>query len=110
MPGNISSLSLFRISLGCLHGMHQIDRDKIPDGVHFKFTKEDEQWLTKWMKENLLSLNPPLNLENTSADMAEFRLKLSVLRHAFAALRYRRSGINPFSYLGRVYYLLAGNN
>jgi len=96
--GNNSSLSSFRISLGCLHGMHQIDRDKIPDGVHFKFSKDDEQWLTNWMKENLLfyyaespyydrvtklhllSLNPPLNLENTSADMAEFRAKLSTLR------------------------------
>jgi hypothetical protein len=35
--GNNSSLSSLRISLGCLHGMHQIDRDKIPDGVNFKF-------------------------------------------------------------------------
>lgn len=96
--GNNSSLSSLRISLGCLHGMHQIDRDKIPDGVHFKFSSWDEKWLTKWMKENLLvyytespyydritklnllSLNPPLNLGNTSADMAVFRTKLSVLR------------------------------
>ena len=93
-----SALSSLRISLGCLHGMLQIPRDKTPDGVHFKFSSRDEKWLTKWMKENLLvyytespyydritklnllSLNPPLNLENTSADIAEFRTKLSVLR------------------------------
>ena len=93
-----SALSSLRISLGCLHGMHQIPRDKTPGGVHFKFSSWDEKWLTKWMKENLLvyytespyydritklnllTLNPPLNLENTSADTEEFRTKLSVLR------------------------------
>ena len=28
----------------------------------------------------LITLNPPLNLENTSADTEEFRTKLSILR------------------------------
>ena len=93
-----SSRSSFRISIGCLLDMEQIPRDKAPDGVHFRFAKEDEQWLTQWMKENLLvyykatpyhaqltrlmisAFNPPLNLDNTSPDRQEFRKELTELR------------------------------
>lgn len=94
-----SSRSSLRISFGCLLDMAQIPRDKTPDGVHFRFSKEDEQWLTQWMKENLLvyykatpyhapltkllmsALNPPLNLENTSPDWQEFKKELIELRN-----------------------------
>ena len=94
-----SSRSSFRISIGCLLDMEQIPRDKMPDGVHFRFAKEDEQWLTQWMKENLLvyykatpyhaqltrlmlsAFNPPLNLDNTSPDRQEFRKELTDLRN-----------------------------
>lgn len=93
-----SSRSSFRISIGCLLDMELIPRDKMPDGVHFRFAKEDEQWLTQWMKENLLvyykatpyhaqltrlmisAFNPPLNLDNTSPDRQEFRKELTELR------------------------------
>lgn len=89
-----SSRSSLRISFGCLLDMEQIPRDKTPDGVHFRFSKEDEQWLTQWIKENLLvyykatpyhtpmtkllmsALNPPLNLENTSPYWQEFKKEL----------------------------------
>ena len=94
-----SSRSSLRISFGCLLDMVQIPRDKTPDGVHFRFAKEDEQWLTQWMKDNLLvyykatpyngqltkmlmtALNPPLNLENTSSDRQQFRKELIELRN-----------------------------
>ena len=93
-----SSRSSFRISIGSLLEMVQIPRDKNPDGVHFRFSKEDEQWLTQWMKENLIvyykatpfhgqitkmlmsTYNPPLNLENTSSDRQQFRKELIELR------------------------------
>ena len=93
-----SSRSSLRISLGCLLEMVQIPRGKTPDGVHFRFSKDDEQWLTQWMKENLLvyyqvtpfhgqltqllmsAYNPPLNLENTSSDRQQFRKELIELR------------------------------
>lgn len=94
-----SSRSSLRISIGCLLDMKQIPRDKTPDGVHFRFAKEDEQWLSQWMKENLLvyykatpyhaqmtrlmisAFNPPLNLDNTSPDRQEFRKELMELRN-----------------------------
>lgn len=94
-----SSRSSFRISIGCLLDMEQIPRDKTPGGVHFRFAKEDEQWLSQWMKENLLvyykatpyhtrltrlmmsAFNPPLNLDNTSPDRQEFRTELIELRN-----------------------------
>ena len=94
-----SSRSSFRISIGCLLDMEQIPRDKTPDGVHFRFAKEDEQWLSQWMKENLLvyykatpyhtqltrlmmsAFNPPLNLDNTSPDRQVFRTELIELRN-----------------------------
>lgn len=94
-----SSRSSLRTSIGCLLDMDQIPRDKTPDGVHFRFAKEDEQWLSQWMKENLLvyykatpyhaqmtrlmisAFNPPLNLDNTSPDRQEFRKELKELRN-----------------------------
>ena len=93
-----SSRSSLRISFGCLLDKSQIPRGTDSDGVHFRFSKEDEQELTQWMKENLIvyyketpyhaqltkllisALNPPLNLENVSPDRQEFRKELLELR------------------------------
>lgn len=94
-----SSFSTFRISLGCLLGFKLIHRDKVPDGKHFRFSKEDETALSQWIRDNLIfyyktspdyeqletllinSLNPPMNLDgNESPVNAGFRSMLKDLR------------------------------
>ena len=96
--GNDASRSTLRKSIGSLFGYDLILR-KENDKRHKKFKPNDEEKLTKWMKNNLLlafvenadpesmedkliaELNPPLNLEkNHNKVNAEFRALLSKLR------------------------------
>ena len=96
--GNDASHSTLRKSIGSLFGYDLILR-KENDKRHKKFKPNDEEKLTKWMKNNLLlafvenadpesmedkliaELNPPLNLEkNTNMVNKEFRALLSKLR------------------------------
>lgn len=96
--GNDASRSTLRKSIGSLFGYDLIQR-KENDKRHKKFKPNDEEKLTKWMKNNLLlafvenadpesmedkliaELNPPLNLDkNDNTVNAEFRALLSKLR------------------------------
>lgn len=96
--GNDASRSTLRKSIGSLFGYDLILR-KENDKRHKKFKPNDEEKLTKWMKNNLLlafvenadpesmedkliaELNPPLNLDkNDNTVNAEFRALLSKLR------------------------------
>ena len=96
--GNDASRSTLRKSIGSLFGYDLIPR-KENDKRHKKFKPNDEEKLTKWMKNNLLlafvenadpesmedkliaELNPPLNLDkNDNTVNAEFRALLSKLR------------------------------
>lgn len=96
--GNDASRSTLRKSIGSLFGYDLILR-KENDKRHKKFKPDDEEKLTKWMKNNLLlafvenadpesmedkliaELNPPLNLDkNDNTVNAEFRALLSKLR------------------------------
>lgn len=96
--GNNASRSTLRKSIGSLFGYDLIPR-KEGDLKHKKFKPNDEEKLTKWMKNNLLlafvenadpesmedkliaELNPPLNLDkNDNTVNAEFRALLSKLR------------------------------
>ena len=96
--GNDASHSTLRKSIGSLFGYDLILR-KENDKRHKKFKPNDEEKLTKWMKNNLLlafvenadpesmedkliaELNPPLNLnKNDNTVNAEFRALLSKLR------------------------------
>lgn len=88
-----SSKSLFRQNIGAL-----LSLDPIKEGDGIRFSAEDERWLSKWMKENLLvyyqvnlrheqvtqllldELDPMLNLEHESAAWADFRKKLEISR------------------------------
>lgn len=95
---NDASRSTLRKSIGSLFGYDLILR-KENDKRHKKFKPNDEEKLTKWMKNNLLlafvenadpesmedkliaELNPPLNLDkNDNTVNAEFRALLSKLR------------------------------
>lgn len=95
---NDASRSTLRKSIGSLFGYDLILR-KENDKRHNKFKPNDEEKLTKWMKNNLLlafvenadpesmedkliaELNPPLNLDkNDNTVNAEFRALLSKLR------------------------------
>ena len=96
--GNDASRSTLRKSIGSLFGYDLIPR-KENDKRHKKFKPNDEEKLTKWMKNNLLlafvenadpesmedkliaELNPPLNLDkNDNTVNAEFRALLSKVR------------------------------
>ncbi|WP_282126250.1 GIY-YIG nuclease family protein [Marinifilum flexuosum] len=95
--GNAGNSTL-RKSIGSLFGWKKIPRDQINNGKT-KFNTEDEDRLSKWMKQNLdlyflanptpkekeveliNQLNPPLNLsKNKNNENAEFRAELSRLR------------------------------
>lgn len=96
--GNAGSSTL-RKSLGCLFGYKLIPRDKDPNTGKTKYSRIDEEELTKWMLSNLVMyflpnlnyneiesqlithFNPPLNLKgNNNSINADFRKNLSSLR------------------------------
>lgn len=98
--GNNAGRSTLRKSIGAMFGYRQIPRDKDPNTGKTKFSDEDEQKLSKWMRENLilyffpnnnpeeledgliLKLNPPLNLnKNKNFINLEYRQELSRLRN-----------------------------
>ena len=101
--GNNAGRSTLRKSLGCLWGYPFIYRDKNPNPAKkpkTKYRDEDENAITRWMKENLLVLvtpnsnfdddetelietfNPPLNLDkNHNKINLSYRMQLKQLRN-----------------------------
>lgn len=101
--GNNAGKSTLRKSLGCLWGYKFVYRDKNPNPNRkpkTKYNDEDENKITRWMKENVLVLytpnsnfeddedelintyNPPLNLDkNHNIVNLEYRKKIKELRN-----------------------------
>ena len=89
-----SSRSFLRQYIGTLNYMNPVQ-----DGDSIRFSTEDERWLSKWMKENILifyqanpqhekvakllvdELDPLLNLDHESPVWADYRKKLEVSRN-----------------------------
>ena len=89
-----SSRSFLRQYIGTLNYMNPVQ-----DGDSIRFSTEDERWLSKWMKENILifyqanpqhekvekllvdKLDPLLNLDHESPVWADYRKKLEVSRN-----------------------------
>lgn len=98
--GNNAGRSTLRKSIGSLFKYKHVPRDKDPNTGKTKFSDDDEEKLSKWMKENLTlfffkndnsvsnenfliaELNPPLNLDkNKNLVNQTFRKELSRLRN-----------------------------
>jgi hypothetical protein len=98
--GNNAGRSTLRKSIGSMFKYKQVPRDKNPNTGKTKFSDEDEERLSKWMKENLTlfffnndnsasnenilikKFNPPLNLDkNKNLVNQTFRKELSRLRN-----------------------------
>lgn len=101
--GNNAGRSTLRKSLGSMMGFLKIPRDKNnPTNGKTKFSMQDEEKLSAWMKDNLLlfykpcnskdeiernekkfiyDYNPPLNLQgNENEENKKFREKIKMLR------------------------------
>ncbi|OGU41353.1 MAG: hypothetical protein A3K31_17010 [Ignavibacteria bacterium RIFOXYA12_FULL_35_25] len=98
--GNNAGRSTLRKSIGSMFKYKQVPRDKDPNTGKTKFSDDDEEKLSKWMKENLTlfffkndnsasnentlidKFNPPLNLDkNKNLVNQTFRKELSRLRN-----------------------------
>ena len=89
-----SAQSALRLNIGALNCLNPVNTK---DGI--RFSAEDERWLSKWMKENILfyyqpnlqhkevtklladELDPLLNLDHESLAWEDLRKKLAVLRN-----------------------------